>query len=270
MTTKNNIVAFQYPRLTKENYDKWSLRMKTILGEEETKSDDTEEDDSDSEIKKDQSALTIIHQGLDDDMFEKAANATNSKQAWDTLQNSFEGLNIVKKVRLKTLRGEFEKLEMFDKETIQDYFTRVLYIVNQMKRQGESMQDSRVVEKILRSLNSDFNHIVVAIEESNKDLDFMSVDELNGSLRAHEQRMLKKGKKDDEQQVLQARISFNNKGDTRDKQNYQSRGRGGQQGRGRGRFNGRSQGRGRYEQNSQIFYRGESSTRGHGRGRGVS
>ncbi|GAA0173737.1 hypothetical protein LIER_27293 [Lithospermum erythrorhizon] len=139
-----------------------------------------------------------------------------------------------------------------------------------MKRLGESMQDSRVVKKILRSLNSDFNHIVVAIEESNKDLDFMSVDELNGSLRAHEQRMLKKGKKDDEQQVLQARISFNNKGDTRDKQNYQSLGRGGQQGRGRGRFNGRSQGRGRYEQNFQIFYRGESSTRGRGRGRGVS
>ena len=32
MATKNNVVTFQYPRLTKENYDKWSLIMKTILG----------------------------------------------------------------------------------------------------------------------------------------------------------------------------------------------------------------------------------------------
>lgn len=115
---------------------------------------------------------------------------------------------------------------MMEKESISDYFTKVLNIVNQMKRLGESMEDSRVVEKILRSLNSDFNHVVVAIEESNKDSNSITIDELNKSLRAHEQRMVKKGKKEDEQ-VLQARTSFNNKGFTRDKQHYQSRGRGG-------------------------------------------
>jgi starvation-inducible outer membrane lipoprotein len=32
MTTKTSNIFFQYPVLTKTNYDKWSLRMKAIIG----------------------------------------------------------------------------------------------------------------------------------------------------------------------------------------------------------------------------------------------
>ena len=86
-------------------------------------------------------------EALDNDMFEKVANATSSKQAWNTLQNSFQWVSRVKNVRLQSLRGEFEKLEMLEKESISDYFTRFLNVLNQMKRLGESMEESRVVEK---------------------------------------------------------------------------------------------------------------------------
>ncbi|KAK2976028.1 hypothetical protein RJ640_012068 [Escallonia rubra] len=70
---------------------------------------------------------------------------------------------------------------MKDSETIFDYISRVLLVVNQLERNGEEMEDSRVVEKILRSLDPKFDHVNVAIEESNN-TESMTVDELLGKL----------------------------------------------------------------------------------------
>ncbi|KAL0410574.1 UNVERIFIED_CONTAM: hypothetical protein Slati_3647100 [Sesamum latifolium] len=157
-----NGTPFVVPTLTKENYDNWCIRMKALLGAYEVWDSVEKGVEGNDAKKKDQKALTLIHQGADK----------------------------VKKVRLQTLRGEFESLHMKDSKIISDYMSRVLAITNQMKRYGEDMKDDRIVGKILRSLDPKFNYVVVAIEES-KDLDAMTVDELAGSLQAHEERLKK-------------------------------------------------------------------------------
>lgn len=60
-------------------------------------------------------------------------------------------------------------------------------VQEKMRTYGEQMQDVTVVEKILRSLSEKFNYIICSIEES-KDIDKLSVDELESSLIVHEQK----------------------------------------------------------------------------------
>eukprot|EP00253_Pinus_taeda_P029436 PITA_29436 len=61
-------------------------------------------------------------------------------------------------------------------------------IVNEFRSYGEDLKDQKNVEKILRSLPTKFDGVVVSIEESN-DLTQLSVNELMGSLQSHEQRI---------------------------------------------------------------------------------
>ena len=138
--------------------------------------------------KKDAKALFLIQSALDDEIFPRIAAATTAHGAWETLKKEFLGEKKVLTVKLQTLRREFETLGMKVKEPVQAYLSRVSSIVSQMKSYGETVSDHVVVSKVLRSLTSEFDHVVAAIEES-KDLTTYCFDELMGSLLAHEVRI---------------------------------------------------------------------------------
>jgi gag-polypeptide of LTR copia-type len=98
---------------------------------------------------------------------------------------------------------------MNNTEGVSDYITRVQTVSNQLKRNGENLSEQRVVEKFLRSLIDTFENVVCAIEES-KNLPELSVDELVGSLLAHEQRKKLK-KRETLEESLQAKMVLEEK-----------------------------------------------------------
>ncbi|KAL5790263.1 hypothetical protein ACOSQ2_005151 [Xanthoceras sorbifolium] len=70
---------------------------------------------------------------------------------------------------------------MKDGESVKDYCARTMGIANKMRFHGEQMNDVAIVEKILRSLAPKYDYVVCSIEES-KDIDDLSLDELQSSL----------------------------------------------------------------------------------------
>ena len=132
-------------------------------------------------------------------------------------------------MHLQTLRGKLESMKMKESENVSDYITRVQIVANQLNRNGEMLPETRVVEKILRSLIDNFENVVCAIEES-KDLAKFKVDELADSLEAHEQR--KKKKEESLDQALQTKTTIKD-GKILYSQNFRGRDRG-SRGNGRG------------------------------------
>ncbi|XP_060671380.1 uncharacterized protein LOC132803142 [Ziziphus jujuba] len=90
--------------------------------------------------------------------------------------------------QLQALREDFETLQIKDGESVTSYCSKTMGIANNMRFHGEKMEDVAIVEKILRPLALRYDYIVCSIEES-KDIDTLSLDELQSSLLVHEQKI---------------------------------------------------------------------------------
>ncbi|XP_071694428.1 uncharacterized protein [Rutidosis leptorrhynchoides] len=110
------------------------------------------------------------------------------KHVWDKIQDTYEGSDRVKAVRLLTLTREFELLKMNDDELVKDYSSRIMDVVNQIRLHGDKISDQKVVEKIMISVPQNFEAKISAIEES-CDISMLTVSELTSKLQAQEQRV---------------------------------------------------------------------------------
>ena len=85
----------------------------------------------------------------------------------------------------KQLTTRFESIRMSNDESFDEFYLKLNDIVNSAYNLGEIYDQPKIVRKILRSLTEDFRPKVTAITES-KDVDFILIDELVGSLQSYE------------------------------------------------------------------------------------
>ncbi|KAK2394680.1 hypothetical protein QL285_056485 [Trifolium repens] len=212
----NGGMSTKLPVFDGKNWNRWMKQMIVLFGAQDVLELVTEgyvpvaADATDAQKlaqkdtkKKDQRALFYIHQCVDENVFEKIADSETAKATWDTLIRCYGGDASVKKVKLQSLRKQYENLNMKNNEKVPEYISRMILITNEMKACGETLSEQVIIEKVLRSLTPQFDYIVVAIEHS-KDLSTMKVEELQSSLEAHELRMTERTSEREAEQALKA------------------------------------------------------------------
>ena len=182
MATHNGYIPAHLPAFEGKNFDQWSVKMKVIFKFQDVleivnegvtalaaNATDVQQTAHRELKKRDGKATFLMQQSVSNEIFEKIMHYESVNETWDALEKLYAGDGKLKKVRLQALRRQYEVLTMEEDETVSQYFDKVINLTNQMKRNGETVTDVMKVEKVLRTLTSRFNHIVVALEESKDD-----------------------------------------------------------------------------------------------------
>ncbi|XP_060216931.1 uncharacterized protein LOC132644354 [Lycium barbarum] len=118
-------------------------------------------------------------------VYNKFLHVKSAKETWKILVNSHRGSADVRKVKLQELRRQYELAQMKPTESVKEFFTRVIDIVNDMTTNGETLDQVKVVEKILRPLSIK-SHTKKTVLEATKDLSTLTLDDVEGELVTYE------------------------------------------------------------------------------------
>ena len=129
-------------------------------------------------------ALNALFCGVTNEEFKKISFTEVAKEAWTILETTYEGTKAIKTVKLQRLTSSFKEIRMEKDETFDKFYAKLKDIVNSAFNLGESITESKIVRKILRSLPERFHTKITVIEEV-KDIDQIPLTELVRNLQTY-------------------------------------------------------------------------------------
>ena len=109
------------------------------------------------------------------------------KELWDVLEKINEGVSTQKEARIDTLQVKFNRFKRIGNESCQQTFDRLSDIANELQGLGaKDITDHEVVKKLLRSLDTSFDMLVLMIRER-PDFKSLSSADVMERLNTHEE-----------------------------------------------------------------------------------
>ncbi|XP_017217013.1 uncharacterized protein LOC108194564 [Daucus carota subsp. sativus] len=187
--SKGGTMGLSYPMLTRTNYTVWSMKMKVFM-QAHGVWESIEPSDLKAAVEErlDKIALAMIYQSIPEEMLLSLAENKKAKDASVALKTICQGADRAKAAKVQTLKAEFESLNMKDADQLDDFCMKINGIVTNIRALSEDIKESYVVKKLLRAVPSKFLQIASTIKQFGN-LEKMTVEEVMGSLKAHEERM---------------------------------------------------------------------------------
>ena len=102
-------------------------------------------------------ALNALFCGVTNTEFKRISSTEVAKEALTILETTYEGTKAVKTVKFQRLTSSFEEIRMEKDETFDEFYAKLMDIVNSIFNLGQSIAESKIVRKILRSLPERFH-----------------------------------------------------------------------------------------------------------------
>ncbi|XP_076911399.1 uncharacterized protein LOC143569340 [Bidens hawaiensis] len=189
-------MSFQCPVLNSTNYTIWAINIRSIFNVHGIWEAIVPKEGNEVDEKKDNTAIALLFQAIQENMVLQIVNFTSAKEIWDALKVRHVGVDRVIEARLETLESDFESLKMGVDESLDVYAGKISEITSQASNLGHTMNDKKLVRKLLSSVPEKLIQIVAAIEQF-VDLGAMPFQEAVGRLKAFEERTKKKNKEVD-------------------------------------------------------------------------
>ena len=84
-------------------------------------------------------ALNALFCEVTNEEFKKISSTEVTKEAWTIFQTTYEGTRAVKTVKLQTLTSSFKEIRMEEDETFDEFYAKLMNIVNSAFSLGESI-----------------------------------------------------------------------------------------------------------------------------------
>jgi len=162
------------------------------------------------EQSKDELALAIISQSIDDETLLRVAEKETAADVWAALRSMHVGVERVREARIQSLKSDFDNLKMSEAESVDEFAEKFMMIVGRIRELGDAMDEKYVVKKLLRAVSTKFINIASSMVLFN-DINKMTMEEAIGSLKAHEE-LLKGREVQTEEQLLMARAQNSSRG----------------------------------------------------------
>jgi hypothetical protein len=163
--------------LTRTNYVEWAMLMQINFEALEI----WETIDSGENVKRaeDRQAMGALMRSVPKEMWGTLGAKKSVKEAWEAVKTMKVGADRVKEINVQKLLKEFENVEFKDGESVEDFGMRIVNLVATLKTLSETIDEPRVVKKILHVLPPRFSQVAVSIEMF-CDLKTLTVEELVG------------------------------------------------------------------------------------------
>jgi hypothetical protein len=137
---------------------------------------------------RDRQAMAGILRSVPQEMWQLLGAKKTVKEAWEAVKSMRVGADRVKEANAQRLLKEFENIKFKDSETVDEFALRIGALAADLRTSGESIDDARVVKKMLRVLPQRYAQIAISIETL-LDLKTLTIEELVGRLKMAEDRL---------------------------------------------------------------------------------